>query len=408
MKKIIYVLPRKPWPPYAGQARLAFWRAKILKELGYEVELIYICRNAKKILKNHKNELSKSFNKINYINIGFQDYLYICITVFFKSIICKLPLRTLLIFSPKIIKKYKNLIHKDLSDYVIHFYSAATYPLWAITNKRKGNFIIDMVDSGSLNIKRKIEVKRKIIDSIFWKYELYITSNFENNLPIYEFCRALLCVTSKDLNFFKFKENLSYNKTKFITSSVGVKIEKHENNLNKNSNKIIFYGSLWYEPNLTALFWLIENVINKVWKKNKNIEFIIAGSYPPKKLIDLCSKYKKISIIKNPDDMKKLIISSKISIAPMLSGSGQQFKIIESLSLGIPVVTTTIAANALELKNNSELLVADDPSKFAECILKLFYDKVLYENLSKKGKEFVYNNYDWNKIVKALINNIYY
>ena len=59
----------------------------------------------------------------------------------------------------------------------------------------------------------------------------------------------------------------------------------------------------------------------------------------------------------------------------MLSGSGQQFKIIESLSLGIPVVTTTIAANALKLKHNSELLVADDPRKFAECILNLFSDK---------------------------------
>ena len=63
MKKIIYILPRKPWPPYAGQARLAFWRGKFLKKMGYEVELVFICRNANHILKKYRNELSESFNK---------------------------------------------------------------------------------------------------------------------------------------------------------------------------------------------------------------------------------------------------------------------------------------------------------------------------------------------------------
>ena len=74
-----------------------------------------------------------------------------------------------------------------------------------------------------------------------------------------------------------------------------MKIEDEKNKLNNNSNKIIFYGSLWYEPNLTALFWLIEKVINKVWEKNTNVELIIAGSNPPKKLINLCSKHKKLN-----------------------------------------------------------------------------------------------------------------
>ena len=329
-------------------------------------------------------------------------------SAFFKSIIFKLPLRTILIFSPKVIKEYKNLISKDLSNSLIHFYSASTYPLWEITDKRKVEFVIDMVDSATLNIMRKLEVKSKIIDFIFWQFELNRTSIFEKNLPYYKYCRAILSVTSKDLSFFKIRDKISNKKPKFITSSVGVKIEDEKNKLNNNSNKIIFYGSLWYEPNLTALFWLVEKVINKVWEKNTNIELIIAGSNPPKKLINLCSKYQKIKLIKNPNDMNRLISRSKLSIAPMLSGSGQQFKIIESLSLGIPVVTTTIAANALNLKHNSELLVADDPRKFADCILNLFSDRDLYNYLSKNGKDYIKDNYNWNKIVKSLINNIYY
>ena len=77
IQKIIYVLPRKPWPPYAGQAKLAYSRARILKELGYETILIFISRNAKNTLIENEKELLQAFNKVKFIDLSNLDIIYI-------------------------------------------------------------------------------------------------------------------------------------------------------------------------------------------------------------------------------------------------------------------------------------------------------------------------------------------
>tara|TARA_Y100000589_G_C27104969_1_gene609679 strand:- start:817 stop:1137 length:321 start_codon:yes stop_codon:yes gene_type:complete len=105
--------------------------------------------------------------------------------------------------------------------------------------------------------------------------------------------------------------------------------------------------------------------------------------------------------------MDKLISSSKISVAPMLSGSGQQKKIIESMALGIPVVTTTIAARPLNISNKKQLLIADTPKEFARLITKLLSDNKLHKELADNGREFVIKKYNWQNLVCKLVEEIY-
>ena len=74
-------------------------------------------------------------------------------------------------------------------------------------------------------------------------------------------------------------------------------------------------------------------------------------------------------MIENPVDMESLIKESKISVAPIFSGSGQQFKVIESIASGVPVITSSIASRALGLKNKKQVLVANQPKSFANLII---------------------------------------
>ncbi len=406
MKKIIYVLPRKPFPPYAGQSKLAFSRAKALKNLGYDTELIFICRNSQKVIKKDEKNLKKVFKKITPINLNIIDWLMICFSCIPKTIFLKIPLRCQLVNSPKVIKDFKKIINKDQNDSILHFYSASTYPFWREAELKKKYFVIDMVDSSTLNIKRKLKLSKNLIKKLFWKLEYKLTKSFETNLPNYEFCKKYLCVSKVDLNFFKIRKSPKIQNS-FSSSSVGIEINKVIDRGHNFKFNLIFFGSLWYEPNINALNWLIEKVLKKVWLKDKRIKLLIAGSNPPYKLINKCKKYKNITLIKNPINMSKLIISSKISVAPMISGSGQQNKIIESISLGVPVITTSIAAEALELKYDEHLLVADKPEDFANKILNLNNNYELYEAISKKGLEFVNEKYNWENLVKELLAKIY-
>ena len=91
----------------------------------------------------------------------------------------------------------------------------------------------------------------------------------------------------------------------------------------------------------------------------------------------------------------------------MLSGSGQQNKIIEAMSLDIPVVTTSIAAKPLKLVNKKHLLVADMPEDFANSILNLIINRNLSQELVKNSKSLIYEKYNWKKLVENLVKKVY-
>jgi glycosyltransferase involved in cell wall biosynthesis len=133
--------------------------------------------------------------------------------------------------------------------------------------------------------------------------------------------------------------------------------------------------------------------IHEIWplvhKIDSSIELIIAGSNAPKEILDLSCESSKIKIFGFVDQIENLIQQTRISIAPLLYGAGTKGKVIQSLSLGIPVVASSIGVEGTGLENNENVLVADTPHDMAQKIVLLYNNKSLWESLQKKGKQFV-------------------
>ena len=91
--------------------------------------------------------------------------------------------------------------------------------------------------------------------------------------------------------------------------------------------KILFFGSLYYHPNIEAIHWFVENVCPLLLQKI-DFSFLIAGSRPDSTIVDLCKRFDFIRLFANPAKMTTLISSSDLTVAPMQSGSGQQFKVL--------------------------------------------------------------------------------
>ena len=68
-------------------------------------------------------------------------------------------------------------------------------------------------------------------------------------------------------------------------------------------------------------------------------------------------------------------------------------KIGQALSLGLPIVTTSIGAEGMGLENEREVLVADDPRAFAAAVLRLYHDSDLWSRLSSAGREHILANF---------------
>jgi len=83
------------------------------------------------------------------------------------------------------------------------------------------------------------------------------------------------------------------------------------------------------------------------------------------------------------------------------AGGGSRLKILEAMALGRPVVSTTVGAEGLEVRNSETILIADDAGRFADSIVRLFKDPALRQQLVSEARRFVENRHDWESIADA-------
>ena len=93
----------------------------------------------------------------------------------------------------------------------------------------------------------------------------------------------------------------------------------------------------------------------------------------------------------------------------MISGTGIKNKILEAMSMELPVVSTSIGISGINSDNYIHYLLADTPEEFKNRIIQLISNKTLRENIGKNARSFVEKNYSWKLSMKKfdeIINKI--
>ena len=85
-------------------------------------------------------------------------------------------------------------------------------------------------------------------------------------------------------------------------------------------------------------------------------------------------------------------------MVPLRIGGGTRLKIVESLAIGMPVVSTTIGAQGLDLKHGENILLADDPDSFANEISQALSDPALLRSIEENGITTATARFGWPAI----------
>lgn len=147
---------------------------------------------------------------------------------------------------------------------------------------------------------------------------------------------------------------------------------------------ILFVGGFGHTPNADAVLWFVREIWPLLLARGFKERLVIVGSKTPEDISSLRSD--TIDVRGYVENLQPLFSKCRISIAPLRFGGGIKGKIVTSLSYGVPVVATTIAAEGMQLVHNENILVADSPSDMADQILRACSDPVLWRKLSANGK----------------------
>lgn len=162
---------------------------------------------------------------------------------------------------------------------------------------------------------------------------------------------------------------------------------------------LIFTGSFRYSANYDAMVWFTEDILPRIRATFPGAQLTITGDHANKPLPHL----ENVTLTGFVDDIMPLVARSWCSIAPLRVGGGTRLKILEAMALKTPVVATSKGVEGLDLENGRHLLIADTPEGFADCIVKIFCNKGLREDLAGNAYEAVKGKYNWLQVMPNFV-----
>lgn len=160
-------------------------------------------------------------------------------------------------------------------------------------------------------------------------------------------------------------------------------------------NQLIFSGPFRYRANYDAMRWFVGEVFPKVLEQIPDARLSITGDHAGLPLPPVPN----VTLTGYVADIKSLMASSWVSIAPLRSGGGTRLKILESMAVGTPVVATSKGAEGLDAIAGEHLLIADTPDTFADQVIRTLKDGSARDRLSINGKKLVKEKYNWDTVM---------
>jgi glycosyltransferase involved in cell wall biosynthesis len=166
-------------------------------------------------------------------------------------------------------------------------------------------------------------------------------------------------------------------------------------------DEVLFVGNYLHPPNVEGALWLAREVWPLVRQRRPNARLTLAGRAPPPSIAALAAP--DIRVPGDLDDLRPLYMRSSLVAAPIFWGSGVRIKLLEALACGLPVVTTALAAEGIDLRHGQSALFAERPDAFAAAITRLLDDPALRAHLGAAGRAIVERDYDAEQIGARLV-----
>jgi len=163
---------------------------------------------------------------------------------------------------------------------------------------------------------------------------------------------------------------------------------------------ILFVGSMDYHANIDAVIWFSRKVWPAIARNHPEWHFTIVGRNPARDVRALASD--RIHVTGTVDDVRPFYASAVAAIVPLRSGSGTRLKILEAMAANVPVISTRMGAEGIEVEDNIHLLLAETGAEMAAVVDRVISSNETRARLMQAASGLVCKIYDWSVIGKKL------
>ena len=165
------------------------------------------------------------------------------------------------------------------------------------------------------------------------------------------------------------------------------------------SYDLVFTGTMNHPPNTDGIIDFVIKTLPIIRSHIPGVRLAIVGMNPPPAVQSL-SSHPGVTVTGYVPDTRDFISSATLAIAPLNSGSGTRLKILEAMSMGKAVVSTSIGAEGIDYKNGFDISISDTREAFAASIIELLQSEYLREFIGNNARSTVTERYDWKSLAE--------
>ena len=215
-----------------------------------------------------------------------------------------------------------------------------------------------------------------------------------------EFCDITTAVSEVDADYYK---SLTNDKQKVKLFSNVIDLDTYKKKINPPAEfktPCIYFAGYFGpgSPTDIAARWIIDEVFPDLRKEIPELHFYIIGKDSASTLSDI--EDSNITITGLLDTVLPYLCNANVALVPLKFESGTRFKILEAAACNIPIVSTVLGAEGIDIKDGENILIADEPEDFKNAILKLLKNPKYATEVAANCRNLIQNNYSINKLEK--------
>ena len=165
-------------------------------------------------------------------------------------------------------------------------------------------------------------------------------------------------------------------------------------------HELVFTGSMDWLPNEDAIRFFTEQVMPRIKRAVPDVTLTVVGRNPSPWLVELGRRDASVVVTGRVEDVRPYMERAAVYVVPIRVGGGTRLKIYEAMAMAKPVVSTTIGAEGLPVRDGEEILIADEAEAFASAVVRLLEDDAQARALGERGATLVRERFGWARVAE--------
>lgn len=387
--RILFVATQLPYPPDTG-GRIR--TLSLLKHLTRNHDLTFVCAVDPNTPAQDLDEMRRvcpKFYPVRQTQVNRSSWRYF--TKLAANMGSLQPFGVAKDYSPELASLVKRLSASGESDVLVCDFLHATINLKGVN----GIPVVLFQHNVEAEIFRRYYLQQtKLPGRLFWFYQWKKMQRYERRISRDMDC----CIAVSETDRETFRRD--YQLTNVARIDTGVDVDYFSGaSAQRIPHRLVFTGSMDWLPNEDAMVWFVREILPTVTRALPDTSLAIVGRRPTPKVQQLARNHQVI-ITGRVDDVRLYLAEGSVFIVPIRIGGGTRIKIFEAMASNIPVVSTTVGAEGLELEDGRHLLLSDDPKSFAQSVIRLLQDRNYAQQLAGSARSLVAEKYDWSIVSK--------